>query len=193
MQTLVRALHEIQASGKADATLSDLGRAIKEMKATRDDLSKHDGLACAQETETQSFRIANQDGQLQRYEKQLADAGLGKGERPCWVKPDGTIEFLYDVVLASKGIRMREIQNPLRARERDLLPMPQVEPDTYLSQEKFRQMTYPLFESSLALNCRFFVVIYDDTLPTEKERYKSLLRTVEGHFYKRLDRGPAPF
>ena len=57
----------------------------------------------------QSHRIANQEGQLRRYEAQLKEKGLGGGERPCWVKPDGTIEYLYDVVLASNGIRMREI------------------------------------------------------------------------------------
>ena len=34
-------------------------------------------------------------------------AGHGKGERPCWVQLDGTIDYLYDVVLTSRGIKMR--------------------------------------------------------------------------------------
>jgi hypothetical protein len=146
-----------------------------------------------QRAEEQSYRIANQEGQLQHYESRLREAGLGKGERPCWVKPDGTIEYLYDVVLASNGIRMRERREGKRERERALLPMPTVDPSEVLSPSEFLRRTEPLYDSSLAANCRFFVVIYDATGPAEKDLYKSLLQTVEGHFYKRLDRGPAPF
>lgn len=51
----------------------------------------------------------------------------------------------------------------------------------------------PLYDSSLVANCRFFVTVYDATGPAEKDLYKSLLRTVEGHFYKRLSLEPAPF
>jgi hypothetical protein len=119
--------------------------------------------------------------------------GLGKGERPCWVKPDGSIEYLYDVVLGSDGIRMREYRHEGRVHERSLLPMPKVSPDEVLSIGEFLRRTEPLFRYSEAANCRYFVVVYDDTGPTEKERYKELLRAVEGHFYKRLERGAAPF
>ncbi len=37
------------------------------------------------------------------------------------------------------------------------------------------------------------ILVSVDTGPTEKELYKELLRTVENHFYKRLDLGRAPF
>jgi len=130
---------------------------------------------------------------LARYEQQLQSAGLGKGERPCWVQPDGTIEFLFDVVLGTDGIRMRENVYPSRNKERKDLPMPSTNPLETITQSEFVTRTLPLYESSLAANCRFFVTVYDGTGPEEKERYKSLLRTVEGHFYKRLSRDSAPF
>jgi hypothetical protein len=147
----------------------------------------------AEQAERQSYRIANQDGQLQRYEQLLSAAGIGKGERPCWVKPDGTIEYLYDVVLENSGIRMREHLYPEREHERSLLPMPNVGPGEILSPAEFIRRTYPLYERSQQMNCRFFVVIFDATGPTEKAIYKNLLRTVEGHFYKYMDNGIPQF
>ncbi len=147
----------------------------------------------AKQLTQQSHQLANKEGQLQRYEKMLVEAGLGKGERPCWVKPDGTIEYLYDIILASDGIRMREYQYEHRSNERSRLQMPAVNPTEALNTEEYLRITKPLYDNSVADNCRFFVAIYDDTGPTEKELYKELLRTVENHFYKRLDLGRAPF
>lgn len=139
------------------------------------------------------FDNQNKEGQLRRYEDRLKAVGEGKGERPCWVRPDGTIEYLYDVVLQSDGIRMREIAHPNRTEQRALLQMPPPDSDRVLKPLEFLAATRPLYQSSLARNCRFFVVIYDRTGPTEKVMYKQLLRTVEEHFYKRLDSGDAPF
>jgi hypothetical protein len=67
------------------------------------------------------------------------------------------------------------------------------DPGEVLSERLFLDRTQPLFESSLAENCRFFVTVFDATGPAEKNRYKSLLRTVEGHFYKRLSLERSPF
>jgi hypothetical protein len=184
---LVRALQERPALQETRAALDQFERAVE--KAKKDGTPE----TLVKELEKQSFQIANQDGQLKRYESQLKNAGLGKGERPCWVKPDGTVEFLYDVVLGSRGIRMREYNYPGRSRERALLPLPRVNPNELLSEEEFLRRTAPVYKSSLATNCRFFVVIYDATGPAQKELYKRQLSAVEGHFYKRLDRGPAPF
>lgn len=141
----------------------------------------------------QASEIGNKEGQLARYEEKLKSIGLGKGERPCWVQPDGKIEFLYDVILQSDGLRIREIANPVRAADRALLPMPSIDPRAVLTEAEFTTLTRPLFDASVAQNCRFFVVIYDATGPDEKDRYKRLLRTVEGHFYKSLDNGTAGF
>ena len=100
---------------------------------------------------------------------------------------------MFDVVLGSDGMRMREIVIPERAKERATLPMPQTDPTEVLTEGDFLRRTAPLYDSSLAANCRFFVTVFDSTAPTEKDLYKNLLRTVEGHFYKRLSRERAPF
>ncbi len=143
--------------------------------------------------ESQSFKIANQEGQLKYLETKLNQTGLGPGMRPCWVNTDGTIDYIFDIVLTDAGIKIREHINPSRDRERSYLPMPTINPAEVLLPIDFRQRTYPLYEKSLQMECRFYVIIYDGTGPAEKETYKYLLKTVEDHFYKRLDYGPPPF
>lgn len=197
---LVEMVKAISATAGAKSMLAEAQAELAKLREVRQRLEKaaesadrSDGLSLPDRLEQQGFELANKEGQLRRYEQQLAEAGLGKGERPCWVRPDGTIEYLYDVVLTSAGIRMREYEYPNRTTERALLKMPQVDPAEFVAPSEFLTRTEPLYDQSVADNCRFFVVVYDGTESTEKELYKQLLRTVEGHFYKRLDRGTAPF
>lgn len=183
IRALVRTLVQAVESERGQSALQDARDAINEIRRVKDELrSKGYPNELTDQLEKQGFTIANQEGQLKRYEQQLQNAGLGKGERPCWVKPDGTIEFLFDVVLTTNGIRMRENVYPARTKERSALPMPTIESSDTLTEAEFLTRTLPLYDSSLAANCRFFVTVYDGTGVEEKERYKSLLRTVEGHF-----------
>ena len=106
---LVRTLVQASESDKGQSALREARDALNEIRHVRDELaSKGYPDELSDRLEKQGFKIANQQGQLTRYEQQLQSAGLGKGERPCWVQPDGTIEFLFDIVLATDGIRMRE-------------------------------------------------------------------------------------
>jgi hypothetical protein len=192
-EEIVRLVNAL-ASGSSESALSQLRETSREIKRALDQ-AKSEGCsdALTKQVEGQSFRIANQEGQLKHYETELAKAGLGKEERPCWVHPDGATEYLYDVVLGSSGIKMREREYPERSAERATLPMPTVDSSEVLQPVEFLERTKPLFESSRAQNCRFFVVVYDATGPTQKALYKDLLQTVEDHFYKWLDHGTAPF
>ena len=191
---MVRAVAGSAATPAGQSALQDVRTALDLIRRIRDELrAKNYPKNLVDQVEKQGFTIANQQGQLTHYEDQLQNAGLGKGERPCWVKTDGTIEFLFDVVLASNGIRMQENVFPNRDKERLTLPMPATDPNEVLTPSEFLSRTMPLYNSSLAANCRFFVTVYDATGPAEKDLYKSLLRTVEGHFYKRLSLEPAPF
>lgn len=197
---LARIVQVVARSGPGQTALTEAKEEIEKLRTTSKALEK--ALAGTNSTgaetvvrqlEQQSYKIANQEGQLKNYERKLASVGQGKDERPCWVRPDGTIDFLYDVVLASGGIRMREYIHPHRVAERSHLPMPVVDPREILTPGEFIRRTRPIFDRSVAENCRFFVVIYDATPTHEKPLYKSLLKTVEGHFYKRLDDASAPF
>jgi hypothetical protein len=187
---LIRAIQPIAKSGVGQQALSEARAEIERQRVVREELtaalrSVESGKTeeVIRRIEEQSFTIANQEGQLERVEKQLEQFGQGKGVRPCWVQSDGTIDYLYDVVLTSGGIRMREYQHLSRTGERALLPMPKADPEETLTEAEFLRRTRPLYESSVAKNCRFFVYIYDGTGAEEKSQYKRLRRTVEGHFY----------
>ena len=193
IRAMVRSVQEASRTPTAQSAMRDVREMLNQIRQAQKELEKAKDGSLAETVARQSWRIANQEGQLEHLEDKLKEAGLGKGERPCWVKPDGTIEYLFDVVLASNGIRMRENAFPHRGKERESLPFPQTNPSEVLTEGEFLRRTQGLFESSAAQNCRFFVVVYDATEPSEKDLYKSLLRTVEGHFYKRLSRERAPF
>lgn len=182
-----------RALAQSNQALEEIQDAEKQMQALAAVGNKDGEQALAKQLEAQSYRIANQEGQLKRYESQLQAAGQGKGQRPCWVERDGTIDYLYDVALESNGIRMKERTYAARARERAQLPLPVTSPDETLTQSEFLRRTEALFHYSQTLNCRFFVVVYDATARQEKPLYKSELRAVEGHFYKLLSNASPPF
>ena len=200
IKLLVQGVKKAATSASGQTFLTEARTELKKVADVRERLARvakaagrTDGESMARSLEKQGYELLNKEGQLERYEKQLKELGRGSGERPCWVRPDGGIDYLYDVVLTSSGIRMKEYANTHREAERALLPMPEVNPSEVLTPEEFLRRTGPLFYQSVAQNCRFFVVVYDTTAPTEKQLYKRLLQVVEGHFYKRLDNGPAPF
>ena len=88
---------------------------------------------------------------------------------------------------------MRQIEYGERLNERMLITSWVADPNEPLSEASFVERTQPWYDYSQRRDCRFFVDVYDETGPQEKLRYKALLKTVEGHFYKRLNSGAAPF
>jgi hypothetical protein len=194
MQAAARDPEGQTALAEAQELLEQMQRAVERVERAAQKMEAGNGGEVAGELETLSYRVENQEGLLTRYENQLASLGQGTGGRPCWVQPNGDIDFLYDVVLRSGGISMRERDHPHRAAQRARLPMPHVTPAETLTASEFRQRTAPLYEHARKDGCVFFVVVYDATAPHEKAVFIDLLRTVEGHFYKSFPpNAPAPF
>lgn len=139
-------------------------------------------------TETTS-RLAESEGRVREMSRRIG------GDLPsCWRTADDRPEFVLDAVLETDGIRIRERPPAARLSElRSLMGNVPVDPAQVLTKEQFVSRTSELFEFSRRNECRFFVVVYDATGESDKERYKSLLQVVENHFYKRLDRGRAAF
>lgn len=137
--------------------------------------------------------VSNQRGQIAALRDQLSRDGLGGVLPSCWTTPEGRIDYLFDVVLTSGGIRLRESFPATRQAERDRLPLGSVSSGRVYSQSEFQALTRAVFDWSVARECRFYVTVFDGTQGHEKERYKSLLTTVEGHFYKRLSNSAPPF
>jgi parvulin-like peptidyl-prolyl isomerase len=172
------------ALAQSQATLDDIRETRDRLRQVLQDAETSGAEAVLNTVEQQSFELGVKDGQLKYAQNRLAALGSGSGERPCWVEPDGTVRFLYDVLLTSQGIQLRERQGLQEVRGR--FPLPVVQPSVVLSEEAFLTLTRTLYNygRSDERQCRFHVWIFDGTEPEEKVLYKKLINTVEGHFYR---------
>jgi len=191
---LVRAVAESAHSADGQASLRAVRSALEELERTEEEIrrvaERLDGEAgggMAATVAQQSRDLAIKEGQLKYAEERLRALGRGgAGARPCWVEPDGSVVFLYDVILTRGGIRMRLRDEVLGSPRLTDLGVPALDPAVTMSEDEFRSRTRSLYDYGRRAEnqCRFHVYVWDATAAAEKERYKQLLRTVEGHFYK---------
>jgi hypothetical protein len=189
------------ASTKDESVLVDAAKALrqKEMQLQKvaEQISRIQGAEGVRELALkmgdQEATIQNQRGQLVDLRGRLARAGVMGVLPSCWTTPEGKIDYLLDVVLDSRGIRVRESFPKSRAAERARLPLQPMSSTRIYSQGEFRIATRALFDWSVANECRFYVTVFDGTRPYEKNLYKQLMETVEGHFYKRQAKNAPPF
>jgi hypothetical protein len=136
------------------------------------------------ETEIEKERLG---GQLKNAQRTLERFGQGKGtEKPaCWADPKtGKPEYIFRVELTSGGLIIHDQKLPNRVDDQARLPIGGVTFDGELPPEMFKAQTAGLAAWSKERDCRFFVMVKDLTLPTEKDAYKKMLKTLEEHFYK---------
>ena len=190
---LVRAVAESARSADGQASLRAVRGALEEIKRSEEEIRRvaerfegSGGSGIAATVAQQSRDLAIKEGQLKYAEQRLRAMGSGGGARPCWVEPDGSVVFLYDVVLTSRGIRMRLRESVLGSPRLADFAAPVLDPAFVMSEEEFRARTRGLYDYGRRAEnqCVFHVYVWDGTDAAEKERYKDLLRTVEGHFYK---------
>lgn len=126
-------------------------------------------------------------GELANLQKKLVAAGHGTEMPPCWVTPDGTIEYIFDISLTTNGIVVHDNALPDHAEDEKRLAS-HMRFDSVLDRGEFLRATQGLYDWSRAQHpeCRFFVRVLDRTKGDEKAIYKGELQTVEGHFYKLL-------
>lgn len=130
--------------------------------------------------------------EIERLKGQLANAQtklgrLGKGtEMPaCWAdSKTGKPQYIFTIDLTSNGLIIHNEQVPSRINDQKLLPINTIHFDQNLSQQDFLAQTSPLYQWSKQNNCRFFVIAKDDTPSDQKNTYKTMLRSIESHFYK---------
>lgn len=126
-------------------------------------------------------------GQVARFRQELARMGRGGEYPPCWVTETGEIQYIFDIELLSSGaMRVRDVTGPTRLVDRRELPIPGELLSGAVSPARFRALTAPLFSLAQERECRFVVIARDRTAASQKDLFKDLLLTVEGHFYKSL-------
>lgn len=128
------------------------------------------------------------EAQVERLRAQArSHAGPGRGgmDHPsCRYRDGRRVAYLFDIGLVESGYMVRPAEVASDPAERTVLPLGRVRLDRTLRESEFLEQTQALFDWSREEECRFFVRVFDHTPPDQKARYKELMRTLEGRFYK---------
>lgn len=123
-------------------------------------------------------------GQLANTRNKLAATGKGNDPPPCWADENGKQQYIFDIAATSNGMKIREHYIEERVEDRKDLPLSEVVFQNEISPEAFLNMMKPVFNWSVKNDCRFWVLIYDHTGPTEKEVWQVRDRQIADRFYR---------
>jgi hypothetical protein len=171
---------------RGEAVRRRIAEVVAERDAVRSTLSDLSAGDRATADRTLATRIENErlKGSMAYASRRLEALGKGSEKPACWATRAGSPEYIFDVGLQSGGISVRDRALPHRRAEQARLPLNGMSYDRVVSGPAFQAMTKQLFEWGEAHGCRFFVLVTDRTGSAEKQRYKTLLLWIEGHFYK---------
>lgn len=131
-------------------------------------------------------RAEEQVERLRAQSRSRAGAGRGGTDYPsCVYRAGDRPAYLFEVGLVDSGYLLRpaEIALDPPVNLRPLRPAA-IRPDRPLGETEFEERTREIFDWSRREQCRFFVRVFDHTAPDRKARYKELMQTLEGRFYK---------
>ena len=114
------------------------------------------------------------------------------GFPPCWHDGDWRIDYTLDVTFTTDGFVLRQVPQPRHAEHPIMPAVHVVTTGQELTPGQFTAQTKPLYDWSVANQCRFFVTVYDGTAEDEKRIFQERMRVLEGHFYKRERLNVAP-
>lgn len=117
-----------------------------------------------------------------------AVARSGLSLAPCWINTEGSLkagthaDYIYDVHLSDAGINVTKTFGPERGSDYAALPVSGARLDETIDRYTFAAQFVPLFDASVAGNCRHFVRVYEGQ-HASADLYKAQRDAVEGFFY----------
>ena len=162
----------------------DAAAALAAMKRRREEGDPAVEIAkLARELNASQREAARMQGQVAQLQEKLKAAGKGTEKPACWADTrTGKIEYIFDVALTRSGMIVRDRKLPHRAEDQAELPI-RIDFGRELSSGEFLSQTRQLYDWSVAKDCRFFVLVSDETGDAEKAAYKRQIRNVGQHFY----------
>jgi len=112
--------------------------------------------------------------------------GRGMDWPACWIAENNKAEFIFDVTILDSGYLVRDAAPAGRASDPAWKSVGQFQRNVPITREEFRAALGPLYNWSVANECRFYVYLRDRTGPTNKPTYIRLRTEVEGFFYVAL-------
>ena len=183
LESLEEAVSAAKDSEIIQQTLAEVGLNTDDPKLLQQQLSE---VVAAKETMSQLGDENLTLKERMEYFKRLTH-GRSNEMPPCWIHPETKrSEYIFDVVLASRGIAVFDRDLPHRREDKANLPIASIAFGREVTNQIFLDQTQALYRWSEENECRFFVRVFDRTGATEKLLFKSRLLTVEDHFYKYL-------
>lgn len=177
-----------EASLASDVIIKAVKRELALQQSGAENKSIEDQLAEALEKQADLEREkATLRDQKKSLIAQIEGKGRGVDWPPCWPDSEGRAsEFIFKTALTSRGIIISNTAPSHRVEDMKNLPLNNVKYGQVLSVHQFQADVEPLFKWSKDNECRFYVLVHDETGATEKALFKRLLSTVEGSFYKKI-------
>lgn len=159
-------------------------KAGAELKKAFPDKKLDDVTQLIKGAQSQADLTKDAKAQAEHWRSEANKCGLGGNLPPCYKQSSGDVTpYIFDARITPDGIVLVDtIPKKYRTRfSSDFKNPPAL--NKPLSAIEFRDQTYQFLDWGRKNECRFYVQVYDD-LPNEKERFKSMLKTIETSFYK---------
>lgn len=153
-------IREIKQASKSDATPQEIAEKLQQTAQ----LMK----------ENQTFK-----GQIVQLSSQIRAAGRGNEFPSCWVTPGGKAQSIFELWITANGIVIKDHYLADRVSDKADLPLSQVRYGTELSRQDFLGDTNPLYQWSVAHQCRFYVIRYTSVDKTSVD----LVNAMDAYFY----------
>ena len=107
---------------------------------------------------------------------------------PCWVTPEGQIEYTFSITVRSATLHVEPTWPPHRFSQLKSISAPTINTSTVMSLPEFSSGMRPFYDFGRSSDpeCRFFVRVRDGTGVAEKKAWQDGLDVVESIFYKRI-------
>ena len=183
-QRLIDANHALQEQliqlGSIHKLLDDAGLRGEPTNAIKAliDTARHS----RQRMQTLTGQLAQANQQIKAYE------GSGVDHAPCWTDPrSGDIDYLYRITLLESGLQIEAAWPSRRQSQVRQIPGALALAGQRLGQRQFQRQARPIYDWSVAHDCRHFVRVADHP-DTSKQTFKTRLQAIEAYFYKLLER-----
>jgi hypothetical protein len=131
-------------------------------------------------------RVVATETERDRFRRERDNLMRSKGglQYPsCWTNEKGETEYIFDITFRDGGLRVRDNFQETRKDDPAWKLLNEFKRGTEINESAFVSATSRLFQWSKDNECRFVVIVRDQT-GDNKVTYKTLMRSVERHFYK---------
>lgn len=172
-------IHKIQRGVGGNLTPEELIERLKEHDRLAKEVQTLQDEVTRLKSGDSNHEVENLKGQIAQLSKEIKAQGRGNEFPSCWATQEGKVESIFELVITANGIEVHKRNLAHRAKEMEQLPVGGVQFGKELSVANFRVQSRPLYEWSVAQQCRFYVIIFANVQNARID----LINAINGVFY----------